>query len=472
MTKPVRDVKPIREVKLFERGRDRQDPTLPAILEFQWPSTAIVNAPTPRSARGIVWVVFSMIAALIVAIGVIHVDQVVTARGIVISRAPTVLVQPLDTAIVRSIDVREGEEVKAGQLLARLDPTFATADFTALETQVHSLDAQVARLTAEAYNKPFHADAADPGWSLQGAIFDNRKAQFDARVQNYENKLSELSAVIARSKADQVAYQERFGVAQTIESMRKELEAKQAGSKLNSLLATDTRVEMERAFSNSEQTLLGAQRDRDALAAERESFVRGWSAEVSEQLSDARRKASDAGEALNKARLHKQLVELTSSTDAIVQSVAKVSVGSVMQSGQPFITLAPTNAPLEVEANILGRNSGFVHVGDPVAIKFDTFPFSQYGMAEGAVATISPDSFTPQSEARNPTSAVPGLVNADAYYRSRIAINRVALRSVPANFKIHSGMPVTTDIKVGRRTVLAYLFGLIAPIASEGMREP
>jgi transposase InsO family protein len=65
-------------------------------------------------------------------------------------------------------------------------------------------------------------------------------------------------------------------------------------------------------------------------------------------------------------------------------TVAKVSVGSVLQSGQQLITLVPSDAPLEVEANIAGRDDGYVHVGDPVAVKFDTFPFTQYGMAYGS----------------------------------------------------------------------------------------
>jgi HlyD family secretion protein len=213
-------------------------------------------------------------------------------------------------------------------------------------------------------------------------------------------------------------------------------------------------------------------RRNTALAAERESFIRGWFAEVAEQLSDTKRKASAAQEELSKASLRKQLVELRSSIDAVVQSVAKVSVGSVMQSGQQFITLVPLNAPLEVEANISGRDNGFVHVSDPVAIKFDTFPFSQYGLAEGAVRRISPDSFTAQTEARNPTSAVPIAGTAEPYYRSRISIDRVALRAVPEGFRIMPGMPVTADIKVGKRTVLAYMLGLISPIATEAMREP
>src|SRR5438477_10074566 len=86
------------------RRSEPDDPTLPAILEFQWPSTAIVNAPIPRSARGMVWIVASMVVLVITAMGLIPIDQVVTARGIVVSQSPTVLVQPLETAIVRSID--------------------------------------------------------------------------------------------------------------------------------------------------------------------------------------------------------------------------------------------------------------------------------------------------------------------------------------------------------------------------------
>jgi HlyD family secretion protein len=454
------------------RRSDADDPTLPAILEFQWPSTAVVNAPVPRSARGIVWVITSMVLALIIIMGMIPVDQVVTARGIVVSQTPTVLVQPLETAIVRSIDVREGQHVRAGELLARLDPTFAAADEAALAAQVAGFDAELARLQAEADSKDFSYTGPDANWALQAAIYGHRKAQFDARVDNYAQRMDEFSALIERSRSDAEAYRQRLGVAQTVEQMRKQLEAVAAGSKLNTLLAIDSRVEMERALNSAEQTGKGAERDRLALAAERDAFVRGWQAEVSQKLSEVSGKASDARELLNKAKLRKQLVELRSDMDAVVLSVAKVSVGSVMQSGQQFITLVADNADLEIEANISGRDNGFVHVQDPVAIKFDTFAFSQYGMAEGRVRIVSPDSFTAQSEARNPTSAAPVAGFSEPFYRSRISIDRMALHDVPTGFRTMPGMPVTADIKVGKRTVLGYLLGLVLPVAREGMREP
>ena len=103
------------------------------------------------------------------------------------------------------------------------------------------------------------------------------------------------------------------------------------------------------------------------------------------------------------------------------------------------------------------------HVGDPVSIKFDTFPFIQYGMAYGTVRTISADSFTAQDEQRNPTGAVPVPANSsEPFYRARITIDRVDLHGTPPGFRLMPGMPVTADIKVGKRTVLQYLLGRVA----------
>ena len=110
---------------------------------------------------------------------------------------------------------------------------------------------------------------------------------------------------------------------------------------------------------------------------------------------------------------------------------------------------------------------------DPVAVKFDTFPFIQYGLAYGTVRTISADSFNGQDQQRNPTGAVPVPTNStEPYYRARITIDRVELHGTPPDFHLMPGMPITADIKVGKRTVLQYLLGRVMPVASEGMREP
>ncbi|MBN8875020.1 MAG: HlyD family type I secretion periplasmic adaptor subunit [Rhodospirillales bacterium] len=453
---------------------ERDDPVLPAILEFQSPSTAIINTPVPRSARGIAWMIGSMVLAAIVATAVIRVDRVVEAPGKVVSQSPTIVVQPLDTAIVRSIDVHEGETVKAGQVLARLDPTFAAADMGALAAQVGALQAQVSRLQAEVNNQPFSYSGTDPNLALQAAIYAQRQSEYNYKIENYRQKADSLVATIRRANSDAAGYRDRLQYAKSLEQMRKELENLQVGSRLNTLAAMDSRAEMQRNLDGAEQQAQGAQRDLAALIAEREGYIQNWHADASQQLADATSKLSDARENLNKAQLRRQLVELRADRDATVLTISKVSVGSVLQSGQQFITLVPLDAPLEVETNITGRDAGYVHVGDPVAIKFDTFPYTLYGLGRGVVRIVSADSFTAQDDQRNPTGAlpVPQSGNTDPYYRARVTIDKLELHGVPEGFKVVPGMPVTADIKVGERTLFEYFFSRVLPMGDEAMREP
>ena len=84
---------------------DRGDPTLPAILEFQSPSIAITTAEVPRSARGIAYMIASFVGCMILALALIRVDRVVTAQAVVVSKSPTLVVQPLDT-VDRALDQR------------------------------------------------------------------------------------------------------------------------------------------------------------------------------------------------------------------------------------------------------------------------------------------------------------------------------------------------------------------------------
>jgi HlyD family secretion protein len=268
-----------------------------------------------------------------------------------------------------------------------------------------------------------------------------------------------------------------LAVAQNVEQMRKELEARQVGSRLNTLQAMDNRDEMARFLANAQATAEGAKRDLSAMIADRDQWIQSWRSDVSQQLADATSKLSDAQQSLNKAQLHRQLVELRAERDATVLSIAKVSVGSVLQAGQEFITLVPDDAPLEVEADVLSADNGYVHVGDQVMIKFAAYNYTQYGMAYGTVRTVSPDSFTAYDDQRNPTGAMmppPGasLAGNEPYYRARISIDRLDMHDTPRGFNLIPGMPVASDILVGRRTLINYFMSRVMPVAQEAAREP
>lgn len=455
-----------------------------AILEFESPSAAVIATPPLRLTRGTSWIVSALVLSLIGISALIPIDIVVTATGKVVSTAPTLVVQPLDQAIVRSINVHVGQTVHAGEVLARLDPTFAVADMKSLEQQVASYQAQVDRDKAETEGKPYFSKPNDPTSQLQAALYSQQMAERNFKLEDFRQKINSLELQIARDLATAAYYRQRLGVAGDLEGMRLQLQKMLVGSKLESLLATDNRIEITRNMALTAATAESEKRDLQALIAEREAYDKDWHNTVLQDLQTTTPLLDQAKENLKKARLHAQLVELRADQDAVVQSIALVSVGSVLQPGQQFITLVPNGAPLEIEADVLGSNAGYVREGDPVIIKFDTFPFNLYGYAEGKVRVVSPDSVYQQGAPVSPSDpnqgsgapipngpqgAVPG---GTPYFIDHVSLDAIKLHDTPPGFHVTPGMPVTADIKTGKRTILTYALSRVLPVAQEGMREP
>ncbi len=442
----------------------------PVLLEFQSPTAALLAAPVQPAARSMLRIVLTLVMASGAVLAVCPVDVVVTGAGRMVSTQPTVVMQPLETSIVRSIKVREGQIVKAGDLLAELDPTFTGADARALESQVTSLQAEVDRLTAESSGTPFRPTSADAATAVQVALYGQRQAQYRYQMESFQQKISGLQTQLSKSELDTKAYGERAEIAGILESKRRELERLQVGSQMNRLLAQDQHIEMRRNLKDASALAGRARNDLDQMIADRDAFEQQWKSQISQEITLRRRSLNEAQEGLRKATLRRQLVNLVAEQDAIVLNVAKISVGSILQSGEQLITLVPQNAPLEVETRIAAEEAGYVHPGQKVTVKFDTFPFVQYGMAEGIVKSVSADSFTGQQETQR--SSVGGQSANGVWFRARVELTAVNLHGLSPSFRMTPGMPVTTDVMVGDRTMLKYLFARVLPVGLEGMREP
>lgn len=450
-----------------QRSRAPADPTA-SLLEFEAPTVGLLATPVQPAARGVLWIVISLVVACIAAAALVPIDMVVSASGRVVALQPTVVVQPFETAIVREINVREGQTVHAGQVLARLDPTFAAADAGALEAQVRSFQPEVERLSAEASGEPYRPTTSDPATAVQVALYGQRQAQYRSQIESYAQKISGLQAQLSRAQSDVKAFTARLGIAGQVEAKRKELEKLQVGSQMNRLIAEDLRVEMQRNLSDATGAAERAAHDLQQMTAERDAFVQQWKAQVNQELHERSRSLGSAQESLRKASLRSQLVELRADQDAVVLTVAKISVGAVMQSGDQFITLAALASPFEIEVRIAGADAGYVSERQKATIKFDTFPYVQYGVAEGTVRTISADSFVGPEETQRDAS----FRQAPAFYKARIAVDEIKMHGVAGGFQLKRGMPVTADINVGQRNILSYLFARVLSVGFEGMREP
>lgn len=441
------------------------------LLEFQSPTAAVIAEPLSPVVRYTGLIVTALVLSLLVIAGVVRVSKVVTAQGKLVSSAPTIMMQPFVTSIVQSINVHEGDIVHKGELLARLNPTIARANLTALKAQVVALSAQKSRLEAESNGGLYASKQGNPSQNLQAAIFQSRQAERTYTIENYNQKIAELKMIVNKSEQEASFYKKRVNVAQDVENMRTQLQKMQVGSKLNSLIALNDRLTVSSSLSSAITTAAAGERDLAAQRAERDAYEKKWIADVNEQLAETNSKLISAQQDLSKAQLESQLVVLRAPRDAIVLTVAHVSVGSVLQSGQKFISLVPIDAPLTIEADISGTESGYVHVGDPVTVNFDTFDFLRYGSAKGTLKSISADSFSPEQPPGEGGSALPNRPHT-LYYRARISLDELMLHNVPSDFRLVPGMPLNANIKVGRHSILSYFVTKIMPIATNSMHEP
>lgn len=445
-----------------ERAADR------VIAEFQSATAEILTAPEPLAARLTLWILSLMVMLAIGLAAIVPIERVVVAHGRVISQSPTIVVQPLESSIIRSIAVREGQLVLKGALLATLDPTFSQADASEAERQVASLTAEIARLEAELDRRPFAPASMSLDDQLQRKIWQSRRAEFEATLANYDQRIEAAQTAIARSSQDAAHYRTRLKMVSEIEEMRATLERNQNGSRLNTLIASDNRVEITRALNASEGSARTVRHDLEALRAAREAFQQQWLVKVGETLATTRVDLDRAREHLAKAVHRRDLVELRAVEDAMVLEVARVSVGSVVQSGERMFSLVPVNAALQVEAEIAGADQGFVKPGNLARLKFDAFRYLEHGTAKGVVRVLSADSFTARPEALTAMRSHA----APAYYRAYIDIADIGLHDVPADFRLVPGMPLKVDILVGARSILSYFVDAALRITAEGMREP
>jgi hemolysin D len=440
-----------------------------AVRQFQSEIDAIRHADEPFSVRATVLVFAAAFLVGAVILALARVDRVIssTAGKIVSVDAPLVL-QALDPSIVKSVDVRDGEVVEEGRLLATLDPTFAAADVNQLQQQIDSLNAQITREVAElAHKQPAFSTTADPGQqryeTLQKLLFDQRAAQYAAQLESFDQKIAQTQATIDKYQNDETRYRERLGIASQVETMRETLAQHGNESRLNLLGSMDTRVEALRTAEFDRNSLIEAQHQLDGYKADRAAFIQQWFSQISQDRITARNSRDGAISQLEKANKHRDLVRLAAPERAMVLALPKnVSVGSVLKEGDTLMTLAPMNAPVEAEIQVASRDVGFVRVGDTVTIKIEAFNFAEHGTVEGVVKWVSEDAFTTDDNG----------VATPAYYRVRVSIIAINLIDVPSTFRLIPGMTLVGDVKVGTRALGAYLVGGIIHGVGEAMREP
>lgn len=441
---------------------------LQTVRQWQSETDSIREASEPVGARLTIFVLAAMIVCLVGITPFMQLDRVVMSQsGTVVSAEGVTTFQALDPSLIKSINVKEGQQVTKGQLLATLDPTFAAADVNQLRQQIASLDAQITRAQAELAHKPlvFPVSVTPdevPYVELQTSLYSQRAAEEAAGLRSFDEKIKTTEATIAKLQADQTRYLEREKISQQVEGMRDTLFKSGASSLLNLLQANDARIEMQRTKEFGENSLVESQHQISSLMADREAYVQNRSSTTSQEVVTARNSRDTAIAQLQKATKHQDLVELTAPEASVVLNIPKLSVGSVLKEGDPVLTLAPLRSPVEAEIHLPSRDIGFVRPGDKATLKIDAFNFFEHGTAEGKLSWVSEGSFTVDEDGKS----------VDPYYKARVKIDALHFTGVPSTFRLIPGMTLSADINVGTRSVFRYVMGGFFRGMGDAMREP
>jgi hemolysin D len=464
------------------RFRGRPEEMSSEVLEYFSPSQAIIARGAIPLANHVVAICCTMFIVLFYVCCTMSLDRIATGQGKVISMVPETVVQPLNAGVVKTIAVNMGDIVHKGQLLAQVDPTFAAADNTAAREQVDRYQTEVDRLTAEFHQTPYRPRQLTAGALVQEGIYAQRAAAREAELRYYQGQIDAQKALQAQADTQVKQYAKETGVNLSIEQIYTKLEADAVGSRINTLNSVTARLESERNVLFNINQGESARQTVAALQGQLENYNQQWFADVSQTITDDEVQLASYRDQLEHAALNYKLVDLRAQEDSIVLAVAPISPGSVIQSGQTFFTLVPINAPLEIDAQITGDQTGFLQPGQNANIKFDTFNFTKFGEATGSVRLVSGDSFltggasssatgTPSGGAGN--SIFTGVNPTSPYFFDvRVSLDRLALKNVPKDFRVTPGMPVEVDVKVGDRTVWDYFVERMLPVLYEGMREP
>jgi hemolysin D len=464
-------------MRYWRAKRRERGPVDPEAVNFQPDAMMIQERPLPWFARSVVYLVVLLVVSAALWASLSQVDRVVTARGKLITVDPLMTVQPLETAVVHSINVGVGDWVKAGDILATLDPTFSQSEQTADEERLASMTAEASRLEAEIFDQPFDSTwSSDPVVAkylkLQRAVYDHRQAEYRAAVASAEADAAKLEAALVTNRKSQAGLEERVSVISQVEGMRDELFKLSAGSRLNLLQSRLDRLQLSDQLGEKKNQEKELEAQIASTREQKEKYINNWIREAGERLTTLQQQISTERQKLTTAERRRSLVVLRAPADGVVLELGQRAIGSVAKEAEPVVTLVPRGNKIEAEVDVDSADVARLRVGDTVRVKLDALPFQRHGTINGRVRVITENSFQPDKNTAPGPQTGKDPDGRPAFFRARVSLGPVTLQDVPADFRLIPGMTTTAEILVGKRTIISYLLDPVIRVFDESLREP
>ena len=460
--------KPDMYQRLTAKLASAKDAPVDAIPDDAADAKHVLMGDSGRSGRIGLWALAIGFGGFLLWASLAPLDEGVPGPGMVAIDTKKKTVQHLNGGLVKEVLVREGDRVKEGQLLIRLDEAVARANFQSVRQRYIGLRAMESRLQAEQRNLPkitFHPDvieaARDPQIQQvvfnQEQLFASRKAAQRAELQSIQENISGQEGMIAaydgmliNRKTQQSLLGEELGntrnlVKEGYVPRNRQLELERMSSENGANLA-----ELQGNIIRTRRTV-GELRQRVIL---RQQEVRK---EIETQLADVSRDVEGDSEKYRVAKDDLGRIDIKSPTEGQVVGLAVQSVGAVIAAGQKLMDIVPADQALLIEAKVAPHLIDKVQAGLPVDVRFSGFANTPQLVVHGKVVSVSGDLIV------EPQTGV-------SYYLARIAVTADGYK-VLGKRQLQPGMPVEVIFVTGQRSMLTYLLNPLTKRLAASMKE-
>lgn len=437
----------------------------PPLLRLQ------ATSPNPLG-RKVLWVLLAMLLALLLWAVLGRLDIVAVAEGKLIPESYVKIVQPSESGIVKEILVKEGQGVKAGQVLMRMDALISEADTKSIDSDYQRKRLALRRIQAELSGLPFKTEAGDPA-DLTQEIY----AQYRANRASLEAALAEERSRLIKAKQDLAAAEQvKQKLEETLPHYRDQEKAYEKLVKdgfAGSLMGSDKKRErIEKEQELRTQAFLIESARASILQSEKKlaQIDSDYHRQLHVERNDIQGQFDKLTQEVTKQAHKQDLLELKAPQDGVVKDLATHTAGTVVQPGTVLLTLVPQDEKLRAEVWVSNEDIGFVRQGQPVKLKFAAFPFQKYGMVEGTVEHVSADAADNNTGNGN-SQTDPAKKNQPLGYKALITLKQMNLDMDGERFALSAGMQTNAEIRLGDRTVMEYLLSPVRKAWHEAGRE-
>ncbi|MBN2782681.1 MAG: HlyD family type I secretion periplasmic adaptor subunit [Campylobacterales bacterium] len=417
-------------------------------LEFVDALNSAVLQVTPRKFRVTLFISILIPIIFIVWANYALIDEIVRGNGEIIPSGENQMIQNLEGGIVEEIFINEGDNVKKGEVLLKINNEKSKSSYSSNSIKVDAIKAKIVRLKAEAFLEEFLApldllEKIPEFIENERSLYLVNQKQLNSKIDGLKNRLAQKKQQYIEAKAQEINLKSSLQIITKEVEMSEPMVIKGVKSKIDFLKLQREENELKDRYSSAKNAIPKIEFEikeiNDNIKEVKFQFQSEAKVRLNEALAEL--KSMEADVVALEDQVDRTLVR--SSMDGVIQKLFVNTIGGVIRPGANIVEIVPSGQRLLVEVKIKPSDIAFIFLEQKAIVKFSAYDFSVYGALDGKVIYISPDTIKDE--------------NGNIYYTLKIKTNKSYLEREEKKLKIIPGMTVSVDIITGRKSVLDYI---------------